>query len=85
MAIAAANAEDYTSLQRGLILATATLATTLYATTILVVSVILPQMQGALSATQDQIAWVVTFNILAQRSRRRSPGGSRAGSAGARP
>ena len=65
MAIAAANAEDYTSLQRGLILATATLATTLYATTILVVSVILPQMQGALSATQDQIAWVVTFNILA--------------------
>ncbi|MDP6706868.1 MAG: DHA2 family efflux MFS transporter permease subunit [Alphaproteobacteria bacterium] len=42
-----------------------TLATTLYATTILVVSVILPQMQGTLSATQDQIAWVVTFNILA--------------------
>ncbi len=42
-----------------------TLATTLYATSILVVSVILPQMQGTLSATQDQIAWVVTFNILA--------------------
>lgn len=65
MAIQAARPEDYTPLQRGVILATATMATTLYATTILVVSVILPQMQGALSATQDQIAWVVTFNILA--------------------
>ena len=65
MAIEAAAPEDYTSLQRGLILVTATMATTLYATTILVVSVILPQMQGSLSATQDQIAWVVTFNILA--------------------
>ena len=65
MAIQAARAEDYTPLQRGLILASATMGTTLYATTILVVSVILPQMQGSLSATQDQIAWVVTFNILA--------------------
>ncbi len=65
MAIKPARPEDYTPLQRGLILASATMATTLYATTILVVSVILPQMQGSLSATQDQIAWVVTFNILA--------------------
>lgn len=65
MVMQAASPEDYTSVQRGLILASATMATTLYATTILVVSVILPQMQGALSATQDQIAWVVTFNILA--------------------
>ncbi|MGZ0187957.1 MAG: DHA2 family efflux MFS transporter permease subunit, partial [Alphaproteobacteria bacterium] len=65
MPIKAARPEEYTSLQRGLILATVTMATTLYATTILVVSVILPQMQGSLSATQDQIAWVVTFNILA--------------------
>ncbi len=65
MAIKVQRPEDYTSLQRGLILASATMATTLYATTILVVSVILPQMQGSLSATQDQIAWVVTFNILA--------------------
>ena len=65
MAIAAARPEDYTGFQRAIILATVTMATTLYATTILVVSVILPQMQGSLSATQDQIAWVVTFNILA--------------------
>ncbi len=26
---------------------------------------ILPQMQGAMSATQDEISWTVTFNILA--------------------
>ena len=38
---------------------------TLYGTTLLVVSTILPQMQGSLSATPDEIAWVVTFNILA--------------------
>jgi len=38
---------------------------TLYGTTLLVVSTILPQMQGTLSATPDEIAWVVTFNILA--------------------
>jgi DHA2 family multidrug resistance protein len=42
-----------------------TLATTQYAMAILVVSVVLPQMQGSLSATQDEIAWVMTFNILA--------------------
>ena len=36
-----------------------------YAMAILVVSVVLPQMQGSLSATQDEIAWVMTFNILA--------------------
>ena len=65
MAIDPKGPEEYTPFQRGVILATATMATTLYATTILVVSVILPQMQGSLSATQDQIAWVVTFNILA--------------------
>lgn len=28
-------------------------------------NVVLPQMKGALSATQDQIAWVVTFNLVA--------------------
>ena len=48
-----------------MVLGVVTMATTLYGTTVLVVSVILPQMQGSLSATQDQIAWVMTFNILA--------------------
>ena len=37
----------------------------LYALTITIANVSLPQMQGALSATQDQIALVVTFNIVA--------------------
>jgi MFS transporter, DHA2 family, multidrug resistance protein len=54
-----------TPLKRAVVLGMVTMATTLYGTTILVVSVILPQMQGSLSATQDQIAWAMTFNILA--------------------
>lgn len=53
------------SLQRWAILITVVLATTLYSLAILVVSVLLPQMQGSLSVTQDEIAWVITFNILA--------------------
>lgn len=41
------------------------LSSTLYATTMLVASVLLPQMQGTMSATQDEISWAMTFNILA--------------------
>ena len=41
------------------------LSATLYATTLLVASVLLPQMQGTMSATQDEISWAMTFNILA--------------------
>ena len=51
--------------RRWAILFAITLATTQYAMAILVVSVVLPQMQGSLSATQDEVAWVMTFNILA--------------------
>ncbi|MBT3535444.1 MAG: DHA2 family efflux MFS transporter permease subunit [Rhodospirillaceae bacterium] len=51
--------------RRWAILFSITLATTQYAMAILVVSVVLPQMQGSLSATQDEVAWVMTFNILA--------------------
>lgn len=47
------------------VLASVILATTLYSTTLLVVSTILPQMQGSFSATADEIAWSMTFNILA--------------------
>ena len=54
-----------TPLQRSLILSTVTLVTLLYAMTVTIANVALPQMQGALAATQDQIAWVVTFNIVA--------------------
>jgi DHA2 family multidrug resistance protein len=52
-------------LRRGLILATVTVATALYALTITIANVALPQIQGAFSVTQDEVAWVVTFNILA--------------------
>jgi MFS transporter, DHA2 family, multidrug resistance protein len=51
--------------QRYLILAAVVLGSSLYATALLTTSTILPQMQGAMSATQDEIAWAMTFNILA--------------------
>ena len=51
--------------RRVVILVFCMLTLTLYFTTILVVSTILPQIQGALSATADEVSWVVTFNILA--------------------
>ena len=54
-----------TAAQRWLTLATVVLGSSLYGTALLTTSTILPQMQGALSATQDEIAWVMTFNILA--------------------
>ncbi len=47
-----------------LILATLTLSSTLYALSITIANIALPQLQGALGATQDQIAWTVTFNII---------------------
>src|ERR1043165_3876330 len=58
-------AEKLSPLQRYLILATVVLGSSLYSTALLTTSTILPQMQGALAATQDEIAWVMTFNILA--------------------
>src|SRR6201991_3487444 len=51
--------------QRYLTLATVVLGSSLYGTALLTTSTLLPQMQGALSATQDEIAWAMTFNILA--------------------
>ena len=53
------------ALYRAAVLATCTAVTFLYAMTVTIANVSLPQMQGALSATQDQIAWVVTANIVA--------------------
>ena len=58
-------AAEMTPLGRALVLLSVVLATTLYSTTILIVSTVLPQMQGSLSATADEVSWVVTFNILA--------------------
>ncbi len=58
-------ANEISPARRWILLIAVTSATTLYAMTILIVSVILPQMQGSLSATPDQITWILTFNILA--------------------
>ncbi|MCA8929862.1 MAG: DHA2 family efflux MFS transporter permease subunit [Alphaproteobacteria bacterium] len=51
--------------QQWLTLVTVQMVTVLFGVTITSVTVILPQMRGALSATQDQIAWVLTLNLVA--------------------
>ena len=52
-------------LHQAMLLVTLTFVTMLYAMTVTIANVALPQMQGSLSTTPDQIAWVVTFNIVA--------------------
>ncbi len=49
----------------GLILFAVSLCTMLYALTTTIVNVVLPQLQGALSATPEQVSWVVTLNVIA--------------------
>lgn len=56
---------EQTTIPRGLILMAMSMCTMLYAVTLTVVNVVLPQMQGALAATPDQISWVVTLNVIA--------------------
>ena len=56
---------ELTPLRRGFILIASVLTVTLYFTSILVVSTVLPQIQGGMSATADEVSWIVTFNILA--------------------
>jgi DHA2 family multidrug resistance protein len=51
--------------RRYVILASVVLSVTLYSTSILIVASVLPQLQGAMSATPDEISWAMTFNILA--------------------
>ena len=58
-------AAGLTLTRRILILMAVMLASTLYSTTLLIASTLLPQMQGTMAATPDEIAWVMTFNILA--------------------
>jgi DHA2 family multidrug resistance protein len=58
-------ADSLSPARRYFILATVVVACSLYSTALLTTSTILPQMQGAMSATQDEIAWAMTFNILA--------------------
>ncbi len=50
---------------RTCVLLSGMLTVTLYFTTILVISTVLPQIQGTMSATADEVSWLVTFNILA--------------------
>lgn len=57
--------DSLSTTRRILILVAVVLGSTLYATTLLIASTLLPQMQGTMSATQDEIAWAMTFNILA--------------------
>src|SRR5258707_7409693 len=54
-----------TQTRRLMIMLSVVLGSTLYSTTLLIASTLLPQMRGAMAATQDEIAWVMTFNILA--------------------
>lgn len=65
MTIVTATVAEVPASRRFLILATVSLATMLYAMTITIANVVLPQMRGAFSASPDQIAWVVTFNLVA--------------------
>ena len=51
--------------QRALILIFVIKGTAVYSASILVASAILPKMQGALGATQDEVSWTMTFNIVA--------------------
>src|SRR5438067_12588964 len=48
-----------------LILLTVQISTLLFGMTITLANVVLPQIRGALSATQDEIAWVITLNLVA--------------------
>jgi DHA2 family multidrug resistance protein len=54
-----------TLLQQVLLVLTLVSSTTIYAASVLISSALLPQLQGALSATQDEVSWVMTFNIVA--------------------
>ncbi len=56
---------DLSPTGRLIVLIGVVLASTCYTATILVATTLLPQMQGGLSATQDEISWVMTFNIIA--------------------
>jgi MFS transporter, DHA2 family, multidrug resistance protein len=48
-----------------LILLMVQLANLLFGMTITVANVVLPQVRGTLSATQDEISWVITLNLVA--------------------
>jgi DHA2 family multidrug resistance protein len=53
------------SARQWLILLTVQLSSLLFGMTITLANVVLPKVRGALSATQDEIAWVITLNLVA--------------------
>ena len=66
MSSAAATAGmETTRMERGLITASIMLATIMQALDTTIANVALPHMQGSMSATQDQISWVLTSYIVA--------------------
>lgn len=48
-----------------MILIAVMLSTLLFGTTITLANIVLPQIRGSLSANQDEIAWVITLNLVA--------------------
>ncbi|MGE4221297.1 MAG: DHA2 family efflux MFS transporter permease subunit [Alphaproteobacteria bacterium] len=65
MAAADADMPALSEVHRALILATMAATSMLFSTTLTVVTVVLPTLQGAFSVTQDQVSWLVTLNIIA--------------------
>ena len=48
-----------------MVLLTVQMSTLLFGMTITLANVVLPQIRGSLSATQDEISWVITLNLVA--------------------
>ena len=65
MTATTSEAESLTVFRQVMLLVSLSLGTLIFGMAMTVVNVILPQIQGSLSATQDQVAWVVTFHIIA--------------------
>ena len=59
------NQADHADAKRPLLVASVMLATLMQALDTTIANVALPDMQGSLSATQDQVAWVLTSYIVA--------------------
>jgi DHA2 family multidrug resistance protein len=56
---------ELSTLRRMVVLFVVVIGSTAYIAATFSAAALLPQMQGAMAATQDEIAWTVTFNILA--------------------
>jgi len=56
---------ELSRVRRYFVLVTVVVASGAYNAATFTATAILPQMQGAMAATQDEIAWTITFNILA--------------------